>query len=60
MMNLKIKIDGSIKQFIDDKMLYVIAGVIGIICIVILVCGIYSYVQRKDKGDLLINIMFSI
>lgn len=51
---------GTFEQLID-KMPYVMAGVMGIVCIIILIYGIYiSIFKKKDKRVLLRSIIYLV
>lgn len=50
---------GAFEQ-LRDKMPYVMAGVLGIACIIILIYGIYISIKKKDKRVLLISIIYSV
>ena len=50
---------GTFEQLID-KMPYVMAGVVGIVCIIILIYGIYISIKKKDKRVLLRSIIYLV
>lgn len=50
---------GVLEQ-LRDKMPYVMVGVLGIACIIILIYGIYISIKKKDKKVLLISVVYFV
>ena len=54
-----MKNNGVYEQLLD-RMPYVAASFLGIMCIVTLIYGIYSYVKKKNKQNLFASVVFFI